>query len=206
MHLAFDLDGVLLDSERDLTWLDRALADALEELGLPADEDALSGLYPPTVERVTAVAERAGIDPDRLWEVRNAHYVRAKRSGIESGELAPFDDVGGLYGLVDRHELHIISNSPQTIVETFVDTYGYDDLFDVLIGRGERLEDLDRLKPAPDPYRRLVASLDGAEPAVYVGDTETDRAFAETTGMRFVHLTRDGRGVRGLDALPTMLD
>lgn len=31
-HVLFDLDGVLLDSETDLEWLDRALQEALEDL------------------------------------------------------------------------------------------------------------------------------------------------------------------------------
>lgn len=205
MHVAFDLDGVLLDSERDHAWLDRALVAALEELELPADDDTLGALYPATVGRITELADELGLDPERLWDVRNAHYVRVKRSAIESGELRPFDDVEALYELAERHDLHVVSNSPETIVRSFVDTYGYEGLFDVLIGRGERLEDLHRLKPDPHPYERLVDALDGARPAVYVGDSDTDRAFAEATGMRYIHLPRDGRGVESLAALQPML-
>lgn len=206
MHLAFDLDGVLLDSESDLGWLDRALEGALTELGVEPTDEALEALYPPTVERIVAAAAELGLPAERLWGVRNEHYVEAKLAAIESGELAPFDDVVTLYGLADRHDLHVISNSPERVVRAFVEAYGYDDLFDARIGRLEGLEDLRRLKPDPHMYHRLVAELGGAVPAVYVGDTESDRAFAESTGMRFVHLTRDGRGVATLRSLPEMLE
>lgn len=206
MHLAFDLDGVLLDSETDREWLDRALAAALHELGLDPSDAVLAALYPPTVERIQAVAGELGLPAERLWRVRNAHYVRVKLAAIETGELEPFDDVEALYELAGDHQLHVISNSPGRVVEAFVDTYDYDDLFEVRIGRDEALEDLERLKPDPYMYHRLVERLDGAAPDVYVGDTETDRAFARATGMRFVHLTRDERGVRTLRSLRDRLE
>lgn len=206
MHLAFDLDGVLLDSETDRDWLDRALAAALDELGLEPSDAVLAELYPPTVERIRAVAGELGLPAERLWRVRNAHYVRVKLAAIASGELEPFDDVEALYELTGDHQLHIISNSPGRVVEAFVDTYGYDDLFEACIGRDEALEDLERLKPDPYMYGRLVERLDGGAPDVYVGDTGTDRAFARATGMRFVHLTRDERGVRTLRSLRDRLE
>jgi phosphoglycolate phosphatase len=201
MHLAFDLDGVLLDSETDRGWLDRALAAALEELGLDPSDGVLAELYPPSVDRIEAVAGELGVPAERLWRVRNAHYVRGKLAAIESGALEPFADVDALYELAADHQLHVISNSPGRVVEAFVDTYGYDDLFEVCIGRGEELEDLERLKPDPYLYHRLLDRLEGTAPDVYVGDTETDRAFARATEMRFVHLTRDERGVRTLRSL-----
>lgn len=205
-HLAFDLDGVLLDSESNRDWLDHALEAALDELGVEAADPVLAELYPPTVERILAVADELDLAAERLWRVRNAHYVQGKLAAIDSGELQPYDDVEALYELAGSHDLHVISNSPARVVEAFIDTYGFDDLFEVRIGRGERLDDLERLKPDPYMYHQLVERLDGAEPEVYVGDTETDRAFAEVTGMRFVHLTRDQCGIASLRSLPDLLE
>lgn len=205
MHLVFDLDGVLLDSESDRDWLDRALEAALDELGLAPNDAVLAALYPPTVKGVREVADELDLSAERLWRARNAHYVRVKQSAIESGELEPFDDVEALYELAPRHDLHVVSNSPQQVVQTFVEAADLEDLFEVCIGREGALEALERLKPDPHMYHQLVAQLDGGPPEVYVGDTATDRAFAEATGMRFVHLTRDERGVETLRALPPLL-
>lgn len=206
MHVAFDLDGVLLDSESDLGWLERALEAAVRELDVEPTAGLRSRLYPPTVDRVRELADEVGVTPERLWAVRNAHYVRVKVAAIESGELAPFDDVDVLESLAADHRLHILSNSPQAVVEAFVATNGYGSLFDVRLGRGEALEDLHRLKPHPHLYDRLRerVSLDGT--TTYVGDTETDRRFAERTGMHYVHLPRDGTGLGGLGALPALLE
>lgn len=206
MHLVFDLDGVLLDSESDLGWLERALDAALDELGVPANGSAREALFPPTVEGIHAVAAELDLAADRLWRVRNDHYVRGKCEAIESGELEPFADVGSLYELAPRHDLHIISNSPTVVVDAFVETYGFDDLFGVRLGRREELEALARLKPDPHLYHQLVDRLGSATPDAYVGDADTDRAFAAATGMRYVHLTRDERGVETLAALPELLE
>lgn len=205
MHLAFDLDGVLLDSASDTAWLDRALRAAFDELGLAGSEADPRQLYPPSVRGIHDVAAELGVPAERLWEVRNRHYVRVKRDAIESGELAPFEDVARLDELRPAHDLHIISNSPTAVVETFVEAYGYDDLFGVRLGRGEALDDLHRMKPDPHLYHQLVGELNGSRPALYVGDTEADRSFAAATGMRFVHLTRDDRGVESLRELPALV-
>lgn len=205
MQLVFDLDGVLLDSETDRSWLDRAIDAALDELDLGTNEAARAALYPPTKARITETAEQLGLPADHLWTVRNSHYVQVKCDAIESGELAPFEDVASLYELASHHDLHIISNSPSVVVDAFVETNGYDDLFEIRIGRGQGFEALEQLKPDPHMYHELVDRLGGAIPDVYVGDTDTDRTFAGRTGLRFVHLTRDRHGVESLSELPAWL-
>ena len=63
MHVGFDLDGVLLDSESDLAWLDRGLDSALDEIDVPATAEHRRRLYPGQVRNVEAVAADFGVDP-----------------------------------------------------------------------------------------------------------------------------------------------
>ncbi|MFB6300390.1 MAG: HAD family hydrolase [Halobacteriales archaeon] len=187
--VAFDLDGVLLNSEQDLSWLDRALSATLEELDLPVTEGNKDRLWPADVAKIERTAAQFGIAAERLWKVRNRHYTETKVAAIESGELEPFDDIDHLYTL--DGPFGIISNSPETVVERFVDVYDLEDLFTILIGRGADLQDLNRLKPEPHFYRELIAATDqSASRYVYVGNAESDRTFANRTGMEYIHVDR----------------
>lgn len=189
MQLVFDLDGVLLDSESDLDWLHSALDATLESLGVPVTPDNRDRLSPGNLSAIPRVADSWGLSPEEVWRVRNDHYLDAKLSAIESGTIGPFADVEAIEsdGLPARH---IISNSPQVVVEAFVDRNGYAGLFEERLGRGDTLEWLDRLKPSRYFYDALVAATRADGDFLYVGDTETDRTFATTTGMEYFHVDR----------------
>ena len=203
MHVIFDLDGVLLDSESDLSWLDRALDRTLAEFDLPQTEANRRQLYPANVPDFRTAAGAFDVDVDRLWRTRDDCYTAEKLEAIERGHLGPFDDVECLYELHDDPELevslHVLSNSPEVVVETFLETYGLDDLFEVTIGRGHALADLNDLKPSTEPFDRLRHRLgnEGDDPAfeyVYVGDTESDREFASRVGIEYLHVDRHETG------------
>lgn len=197
MHVVFDLDGVLLDSESDLSWLDSALDETLESFGLEPTEANRRALFPPSRAEMDALAETAGVSIERLWAVRNEKYVDAKVSAIESGQIGPYPDVGVVEDLSRRFPVGIVSNSPQTVVETFLDETGLTDTVGEAIGRGMGIEDVDRLKPDPHLYERFHEAAAGDD-YVYVGDQPSDREFAERTGMDFVHLDRENGPVATL--------
>ncbi|MFB6149168.1 MAG: HAD family hydrolase [Halobacteriales archaeon] len=188
-YVVFDLDGVLLDSEQDLSWLDRALSATLEELDVPDTDANRDRLWPADVAKIERTAARFGVPTDRLWEVRNRHYTETKMAAIESGELEPFDDIDQLYDL--EGPFGIISNSPETVVERFVEVYDLGELFTTLIGRGANLQDLNQLKPDPHFYRQLITAAEqGDVEYVYVGNADSDRTFANRTGMAYIHVDR----------------
>jgi phosphoglycolate phosphatase len=210
VHLIFDLDGVLLDSETDLSWLTDALERTLGEFDVPATDEAITALGPTRVRDFESVAEAFGVDTETLWEVRNRNYLAAKVRAIEEGSLRPFPDVERLRDLRPRHDLHVISNSPQEVVETFVVRYDLDDLFEVRVGRGSALDDLSRLKPDEYLFERFAAEVEAVEgdgeAYLYVGDSESDWEFARNVGIPYVHVIRGGPYTETVDGadVPTV--
>ncbi|WP_135666158.1 HAD family hydrolase [Halorhabdus rudnickae] len=191
MHVGFDLDGVLLDSAADLSWLDRGLDDALTELGIERCEANRRKLYPDALADLEAVADEFGVDPDTLWAARTRNYTGGKVEAIRSGELQPYEDIDAIGRLLDE-TLFCVSNSPQEVVEAFLDETGLDEEFAVGVGRGHSRAALDRLKPDPALFEPVSQTLGDGE-YVYVGDRDSDRAFAARTDMNYVHLDRRER-------------
>lgn len=192
MKVGFDMDGVLLDSESDPSWLDRALDAALEEVGLPATEEDRRALYPGRIHDFESTAAALGVDADELWAARTRNYTREKVAAVETGEIPVFDDVEALARLEGRPFL--ISNSPQEVVDAVLATGKLPVEFDPAVGRGQDRAALEEIKPATSFYER-VREERGAGTYVYVGDDGNDREFAARTGMGYVHLDRDDRGL-----------
>lgn len=191
VQVIFDLDGLLLDSESDYTWLNQALDETLTSLGLPATDSYRSSLYPVNEPEFSNLAREVGLSPEALWDRRDANYCRIKREWIESQKLTPFPFVDILYELRPGHDLHIISNSPQAIVEAFVTSFEYSDLFTHAIGRSSDYTALDALKPAPDFFHDLQAKRSSTKDQyVYVGHSETDEKFASNVDIPYVSVNR----------------
>ncbi len=199
-YVIFDLDGVLLDSESDLEWLNRALKRALEELGVPPTEDNLGKLYPGGLDEFEESVREFPGTPEEIWRVRDRHYVAEKVSMIQKGQLKPFSDVSYLERLKPEYSLAVISNSPAEVVDLFLKNYDLIDLFTAWIGRGSKLEDLKKIKPNPYFFEEIKRKL-GEGQYWYVGDRESDAEFAEKAGIDFLYLTRNEEGFHDLKEL-----
>lgn len=198
MHVGFDMDGVLLDSESDLSWLDRALDATLAAFDVAQTEENRHRLYPPNLRNFEAAAAALGVPVEELWPVRQRHYVREKERAIREETIGPFDDIDELHDLATDAHLSIISNSPKPVVETFVDVADLTQIIDHVIGRGSELDAIEHMKPATTFYTRLQSEAT-TNPTVYVGDSRSDALFAQRTGMDFVHLDRDTGPIRSLE-------
>ncbi|APE95289.1 HAD family hydrolase [Halodesulfurarchaeum formicicum] len=197
MHVVFDMDGVLLDSQAELGWLDRALDETLQAFDIEPTPERRELLYPPNLRNFEQAAKDLGVPPAELWPVRHRHYVQEKERALKTGQIVPFPDIQQVHTLAQEHPVSIISNSPESIVETFVAVADLDAVVAHWIGRGDDLETIERMKPDPAFYEDLVDRA-GPDEYVYVGDTSSDALFAQRTGMDFVHLDRSGGQVSSL--------
>lgn len=198
--VVFDLDGVLLDSETNLDWLNRALSNALDELGIPVTRENIEKLYPGELQDFEKAVKEFSVPPARVWKVRDKYYVKEKLEMINSGKLRPYPDVKSLYKLKENYSLGIISNSPAEVVDRFVRKYELKSLFQAWVGRGSELADLADIKPSSHLFTKLKREM-GEGRYLYIGDREVDKEFAENAGISFLYLRRDGKGLKSLDDL-----
>lgn len=204
MELVFDLDGVLLDSERRLDWLERALSETLATFDLPDTAANRARIGPGQLHRFRRTAREFGVDPAAFWRVRNRRYTAAKLAAMDRHDIGPFPDVPLLGCLAEDHSVSILSNSPQEVVDAFMADLEGVIPFRTGIGRGSDLEALASLKPHPHMAERLRAAT-VENTFCYVGDRESDRAFAANAGMEYVHLVRPDGDPGDLGSLATRL-
>jgi len=187
--IVFDLDGVLLDSESNLSWLYRALERALHEMNVPITKKNVDLIHSNNVHRLPDLAFSLDIDVKRLWDIRNQCYIEEKITAMKNGTITPFNDVKELYKLQDFYELGILSNSPQIVVEQFLSFFHFDGLFSFGIGRGDSYADIKLMKPHHFMMSKLRKQTKNGK-FIYIGDLETDRLFAARNQMDFMFLNR----------------
>jgi phosphoglycolate phosphatase len=187
--IIFDLDGVLLDSESDMTWMKQALIDTLQSFNIETTEKNLSMLDRKNLSKFPEIATYFQVDVKELWKIRNHYYTKRKREAIKSNLIQPFPDVKSISSLHQTAELAILSNSPQEVVDDFLIQFNLKHMFTAGVGRSERYEDIFRLKPHPLLWKKLAPSL-SANTFFYIGDRVSDRVFAEKMKMTFFGLNR----------------
>jgi len=188
--LLFDLDGVLLDSESDVSWLEISIQKTLSHFHIPFTDENMSHLHFENVEKFREISKNLGIDQEVLWPIRNKYYIDEKLYAMKQRIIQPFQDVQSIYQLKDNFIFGIISNSPQIIVDFFVSEFGFSDLFSINIGRGNTIWDIEHLKPDLFLFTKIKKQNDTIE-FLYVGDRESDREFAKMANMKYYHLNRE---------------
>jgi len=69
--IIFDLDGVLLDSESDMTWMKQALIDTLQAFNIETTEENISMLDGKNLSKFPEIASYFQVDVKELWRIRN---------------------------------------------------------------------------------------------------------------------------------------
>lgn len=187
--IIFDLDGVLLDSETDMSWMKKAIEDTLQYFNIKINDEIVSKLDHKNISRFPDIAKELQIDSHKLWENRNKFYTKRKIEAMTSNQIQPFKDISAITQLTPFSELAILSNSPQEVVDIFLNHFQYDHLFSAAVGRTDKYEDIFKLKPHPLLWEKMKPLLTG-EKLFYVGDRISDQIFAENMNMGFYGLNR----------------
>jgi HAD superfamily hydrolase (TIGR01549 family) len=184
----YDLDGVLIDSLQ--AWF-RVIERGARELGHPeVGFDRFHRTFGQGVE-----ADRLEFFPEWTAAELEAFYERAFAEELHAVELkgAAVQVLEAVRGRGLRQAL--VTNTPLPLARQVLALKGLDRWLDALACAGEAAE-----KPAPDlvhlALRRIAVRVDEA---IYVGDTDTDRATARAAGIRFA-----GLGVEGDITLATL--
>jgi HAD superfamily hydrolase (TIGR01509 family) len=194
--VVFDLDGVLVDSE---------------EVWAHAEEQTVTGVggaYTPELraelhgrghrDGARIVAKLLGRDdPDAIAETLLAHALAGFEPGVRPVEGAPeIADWARANGPVA-----VASNSVRIVVETALASARLG-AFDAIVAG----EDVERPKPAPDPYLEACRRL-GVAPndALAVEDSPAGVASAKAAGLFVVGLNAAGVDLSPADVVVTSL-
>jgi beta-phosphoglucomutase len=179
----FDFDGVLIDSEpvHYQCWLE-----ILSGHGVSLDWETYQahciGVSDRAMLEMLCRKASGPLDFDRLWsdyprkkELFRERMMHADAITIDVRKL--IDDLRGAY------KLAVVTSSGKREVEPILENAGILEKLDTVIYG----EDVENLKPAPDPYLLAVERL-GATRALAIEDSQAGIASARAAGLEVVEL------------------
>ncbi|HEY3523424.1 MAG TPA: HAD family phosphatase [Candidatus Limnocylindrales bacterium] len=198
--VVFDMDGLLLDSERAWEAAERRFMAAH---GTELTEDDRRASLGRSVDEVVGwFAGRIGWPPDRVGELRD------QLMGLVWAEYTQISPMQGAQELVarlrGRVRLGIASNTDRALVEHALVASGLADAFDAVV----TADDVEHPKPAADVYLLACARL-GVRPeeAVALEDSETGVAAAKAAGVWCIAVPQmDGLDVSEADEIVDSLE
>lgn len=170
------MDGVLVDS---MSYHTEAMQHIFDELGINMDkQDIYDKEGSKTVEIVSFLLEKEGIDPldfdvDGLIRRYRAEFARilVLKSFREIDECLPI--------LRERFMLSVVSGADRNIVHDVIGRL-FDDIFDIVLSG----EDVEKGKPAPDPFLKVAEMLDvGISECLVVENAPMGVEAANRAGM-----------------------
>lgn len=181
--ILFDFDGVLVDSEpvHYACWVEVLKPFNIE---LPWEEYCARciGLSDREMSRFLCLRADPPITVEQLW----AEYPRKKamtrdrmlQAGVFTREVASL-----LHGLSERYKLAVVTSSGRTEVEPILDQAGVLPL----LGTAVYGSDVERHKPAPDPYLLALERLD-VKHALVVEDSQFGLQAGRAAGLDVLHI------------------
>lgn len=158
--IVFDLDGVLVDTEPLKLRAHRA---AVEERGGELGEDLYrTWMGGPHDEVVRAFLEASGLAADDAAVADYEATFRTAYRELLTTDLAPAEGAEALLSACrdEGRRLALVTSSDPWMVEIVLPRLGGRELFEAVVTAG----DVEREKPAPDPYLKALEALGDRAP------------------------------------------
>ncbi len=192
--IIFDMDGVILDSERVYQSIEREM---YHELGISVSKEE-HGEFKGTSERSMWKQLHAihgfSADPENLVIQERERFLQKLRS---PEKIPPIE---GIYELLEYIKgkgipIYIASSSSREIIETVVEVLDISGYFDGIVSG----DDVEQSKPAPDIFLK-ASNLAGVEPefCIVIEDSVNGVNAARAAGMKVVGLACPGTDEAGL--------
>jgi HAD superfamily hydrolase (TIGR01509 family) len=180
----FDLDGVLLDSERRWNEIKREVTEGRGGRWLEDAPRAMMGMSSP--EWSAYLRDELGV-PMEAQELSDEVVRRLAASYAEELPLLP-GAIEAVRAVGERWPLGLASSSNREVIDDFLRLSGLEDAFQVALSS----EQVDRGKPSPDVYLEVVRRL-GHEPAraVAVEDSANGIRAAAAAGMPVIAIPNE---------------
>ena len=181
--VAFDLDGVLVDSEPVWEQVRRGLVAERGGHWAPDAQRRIMGMSTPEWSRYLSEDLGVGLPPDRVAALV---VDRMAASYQEHIPLLP-GAVEAVRRIAARWPLGLASSAPAVLIETVLDASGLRSCFQVTMST----EQVPHGKPAPDIYLAVVARLGCSPPdCAAVEDSSNGLRSAAAAGLRVVAIPR----------------
>lgn len=184
MKVIFDMDGVLLDSERVYRegWLHAARLFHLSEEKMKEAVILATGVTDEAERTIMteAFGEVPGYDPDKAYRACRSYFYGV----VDRGEMPVKEGAGALLAALKERGIPtgLASSSPMALLEKEMKLAGLYDFFDSIVS-GDMVE---RSKPDPEIFLKCAAALPGKEdPDTYViEDSYNGIRAAAAAGMK----------------------
>lgn len=184
--ILFDFDGVLADSE-PLHWA--CWSETLAPLGIDLDWETYCGNCVGVADRnMVEYFARLSKRPIEAAELRT-HYPRKKQlftARVRENNPCVMATAEWLRTL-EGYRLAVVSSSARAEVEPLLRSAGILDAFEATVFG----DDVERHKPAPDPYLLAAGKLDARRPLV-VEDSAAGVASARAAGFDVIRVASPG--------------
>jgi phosphoglycolate phosphatase len=188
-----DLDGTLVDVEQ--SYVHDVFDEVSDRLGYEFSDREAELLWYDNDNVRGDILSRAGVDPERFWEV----YHDVEDPGARADATYVFDDAEEFVPRIEE-PIGLVTHCQEYLTGPILQELDIADWFDTVVCCSEEIG----WKPDPEPVELAMSALGVAHNGhvgALAGDNPQDVQAAKNAGIDAIHVTRAGRGWDGNGSL-----